>query len=145
MALTEFSTQASVEARANSARVKLWTDKNRDGTPDPATLTQGFQFATGLIFEYLTQRYGEAELSVWTISTAPARVLRISDDLCMWYFSSGNQSQNPLIQAIYNAAIDSLESIRDYTSVLYGATEAVDGNSATEEIESPFDKVYFNV
>ena len=145
MALTEFSTQATVEARANSARVKLWTDKNRDGTPDPVTLTQGFQFATGLIFEYLTQRYGEAELSAWTIATAPARVLRISDDLCIWYFSSGNQSQNPLIQAIYDAAIDSLESIRDYNSSLYGAVEAVDGNSVTEDPESPFDKVYFNV
>lgn len=144
MALTEFSTQASVEARASSARVKLWTDKNNDGTPDPLTLTQGFQFASGVIFEKLTPRYGETVLEGWTIATAPPRILRISDDLCMWFFSSGLNAQNPLIQAIYDEAISSLDAIASKTAYLYGATDGVTLASATEAPDDPFDRVYFN-
>jgi len=144
MDLTAFSTQATVEARASSARVKLWTDKNKDGTPDPDTLTQGFQFATGLIFEKLQQRYGETELASWTISTAPARILRISDDLCMWVFSSGLNAQNPLIQVIYDEAIQSLDDIASTKVSLYGATEGVTLTSSTEAPDDPFDRTYFN-
>lgn len=145
MALNPLSTQASVEARASAARVLLWTDKDDDDTPDPVTLDQGFQFAAGLILEYCNQRYGETEAGGWTLTTAPARILRISDDLCMWYFSSGNFSQNPLIETIYNAAIASLEGIRDKTVSVYGAVEGVTGTSDTDEPTNPFDdRTYFN-
>lgn len=152
MALEEFSTLASIQQRANSKRILGWTDKDGDSIPDPATLSQGYQFASGVIFEYLNKRYGEAELASWTISTAPARVLAISDDLCIWYFSSSNNSQNELISILYDAAITSLTAIRDKQSDLYGATEGVDGTSETvsgDDLVDPFlvdgeELVYFN-
>lgn len=123
MALEEFSTLASIQARANSKRVLGWTDKNADTIPDPETLAQGYQFASSFIFQYICQRYGETQIAAWTISTAPARVLSLSDDLCIWYFSSSNNAQNPLIAQIYEEAIKTLEGIRDGTLSLYGATE----------------------
>ena len=103
-------------------------------------------------------RYGESVLESWTISTAPARILAISDDLCMWYFAGGNNSQNPLIDQIYEAVIASLTAIRDRVSGLYGATASTTGRTVTEKLventeptdltdqsENPFaDRVYFD-
>jgi len=152
MALTEFSTLTSIQQRTNAQRVLGWTDDDDDSTPDSATLTQGYQFASGLIFEHLNQRYGETELASWTISTAPARLLAISDDLCIWYFSGKNSSQNDLIEEIYLKAIASLEAIRDKISDLYGVSESVAGTSETvsgDDLVDPFEvdgeaPIYYN-
>ena len=152
MALTEFSTLTTIQQRTNTQRILGWTDDVDDSTPDAATLTQGYQFASGLIFESLQKRYGETELASWTISTAPARILAISDDLCIWYFSSKNSSQNKLIEEKYQRALASLEAIREGTSALYGASEGTTDTSETvsgDDLVNPFlvddaDPVYFN-
>jgi phage gp36-like protein len=145
MALTEFSTLASVQAFASTARIKLWTDKNGDDTPDTETLTQGFQFASATIFGYCQQRYGEMELESWIIDDCPPLVLYLSNVLSIWFFSAGNYAQNELIGELYQNAITTLEGIRDGTIKLYGALETVDGNSVTEAMENPFDDIaYFN-
>lgn len=147
MALPEFSTLASVQLRANSKRIKGWTDKDKDSIPDPDTLTAGFQFASGLIFEYLVQRFGETQLAAWTSITCPARILAISDDICIHYFSSSNHAQNELIRQLYNDAIKSLENIRDYKAGLYGATEDMTDKYVFEETDSDSqfeDKMYWD-
>ena len=139
MALEALSTQATVEARASAARVKLWTDKNKDGTPDPTTLDQGFQFATGLIFGHLVKKFGETVLASWTISTAPAEILRISDALCMWYFSSGNNSQNELVREIYQDAVQRLIDISSGARRLYGVVAGVTSTTTTDTLDDPFE------
>jgi phage gp36-like protein len=145
MALPEFSTLQSVQTRANSKRIKGWTDKDKDSIPDPDTLTAGFQYASGLIFEYLVQRYGETQLAAWTSADCPARLLAISDDLCLHYFSSANYAQNDLIIEIYRGAIQSLENIRDYKVGLYGATESMTDKYVFEETDSQFEELtYWN-
>jgi len=146
MALTEFSTLTTVQQRANSKRVLGWTDKNSDTIPDPGTLTQGYQFASGLIFSYLTRRYGETVISAWTISTAPERVLSISDDLCVYWFSSSNNSQSPLLLQLYQEALLSLERIRDGVDDLYGVTEDLSERTEVDDADSSFDAdiVYYN-
>ena len=152
MVLEAFSTRATVNARAETDRITIWTGD--DSTKEAA----GFQFASGLIFEYLLPRYGEATLESWTISTAPARVLSLSDDLAVWYFAGGKNALNPLVQEIYDAAIASLTAIRDRVSGLYGATAGTTGRTVTdtlventtpttltEQTENPFkDRVYFD-
>lgn len=145
MALPVFSTLTSVQTRANSRRIKGWTDKDKDTIPDPATLTAGFQYASGLIYEYLVQRYGETQLAAWTIANCPARLLAISDDLCLHYFSSANYAQNDLIIEIYREAISSLQAISKYEVGLYGATEDMTDKYVFEETDSQFeDKIYWN-
>jgi len=145
MALPEFSTLESVQTRANSRRIKGWTDKDKDSIPDPATLTAGFQYASGLIFEYLVPRFGEPQLAAWTIDDCPPRLLAISDDICIHYFSSANFGQNELIRQLYEDAIMSLENIRDYKVGLYGATEDMTDKYVFEETDSQFeDKTYWN-
>lgn len=145
MALTEFSTQESVETRTADKRIKFWSDKDGDKIIDPEVLTAAFQFAAGKISEYIVQRYGETEFESWTIDTAPARVLSLSDDLSVYYLATRLNSVNDLIQTIYNDAITTLEGIRDKTIFLYGATEGITGASATGEPDDPFsDRLYYN-
>ena len=145
MSLPEFSTLTSIQLRANSKRIKGWTDKDGDTIPDSDTLTAGFQYASGLIFEYLVHRFGETQIEEWTISTCPARLKAISDDLCIHYFSSSNNSQNELIRQLYDDAIQSLTAIRDSQAGLYGATEDMTDKYVFEEADSQFeDMQYWN-
>jgi hypothetical protein len=145
MALPEFSTLTSVQLRANKKRIKEWTDKDGDSIPDSDTLTAGFQYAAGLAFEYLVPRFGETQLADWTISDCPARLLAISDDLCIHYFSSSNNAQNKLVRQLYDDAIQSLIAIRDYKVGLYGATEDMTDKYVFEETTSQFeDMQYWN-
>jgi phage gp36-like protein len=157
MALEEFSTQASVEARASEEGLLLWTDKDGDDSVDATTLTQGFQEATAIIFGYLQKRFGSTELASWTLSDCPALIPRISDALCIGIFSGGNYAQNPNFEKIYNNAITMLKEIRAGDMDLYGATESTTQTSQTEklvnELEDPTltdrtynhfkDRVYF--
>lgn len=145
MALPVFSTLTTVQVRANVKRIQGWTDKDRDSTPDPATLTAGFQYASGLIFEYLVQRFGETQLAAWTSATCPPRILAISDDLCIYWFSSSNNAQNPLIRQLYEDAIASLEAIRDYKVGLYGATEDMTDKYVFEEtdVDAQFEEIQY--
>jgi len=146
MALPEFSTLTTVQQRANSKRILGWTDNNNDSIPDPGKLTQGYQFASGLVFSYLTRRYGETVLAAWTISTAPGRVLAISDDLCVYWFSSSNNAQSELINHIYLEAIAALERIRDGVDDLYGVTEDMSERAEVDDADSSFDEdiTYYN-
>jgi hypothetical protein len=158
MSLEVFSTQTTLENRKDALGLLTWTDDDDDDTPDSATLAQAFQEASGKIFEYLLPRYGETELASWTISTAPDRILRISDDLCIRFVATRHHSQNELIQTIYDEAIESLRAIRDHESGLYGASytlrtctteklvsDSTDNASSDEESENPFkDRTYFN-
>ena len=145
MALPEFSTLTSVQLRANAKRIKGWTDKDKDSIPDTDTLTAGFQYASGVIFEYLNRRYGETELADWTISTAPPRILAISDDLCIYWFSSSNNSQNDVTQRLYADAIVTLERIRDGSVSLYGVVEDMSDKYAVEKLDAAYeDKEYWN-
>ena len=75
-----FSTQASVEARASSRRLLLWTDTDRDDVPDTTVLNAGFERAQNLIYEYLKPRYGDTELLAWQ-TTQPDSIKKMSDDL----------------------------------------------------------------
>jgi len=145
MALPEFSTLTSIQQRANAKRVLGWTDKDGDTVPDPGTLTQGYQYATGVIFSYLNTRYGETVLEAWTISTAPARILALSDDLCIYYFSSSNNAQNPLVLRLYNDAIAALERIRDNVESLYGVVEDMSDKYEVDDLDAAYDdREYFN-
>jgi len=145
MALPEFSTLTSIQLRANAKRIKGWTDKDKDSIPDTDTLTAGFQYASGVIFEYLNRRYGETELAGWTISTAPPRILAISDDLCIHWFSSSNDRQNPLIRELYTDAIATLERILTGKVSLYGVVEDVSDKYVVEELDAAYeDKEYWN-
>ena len=145
MALEEFSTLLSIQQRANEKRILGWTDKNKDDIPDPGTLTQGFQEVTGIMFEYLNKRYGETALATWTISLAPARLLSISDDLCLWYFGTSNNAQAVLLRTIYEDAIASLEKIRDGINDLYGATEDMSDRFVVEDLEDGYEElIYYN-
>jgi phage gp36-like protein len=140
MALPEFSTLESTQLRANAKRIKGWTDKDKDTTPDTDTLTAGFQYASGVIFEYLTRRFGETQLASWTLANCPPRLLSISDDLCLYYFSSMNNSQNTLIKDLYDNAIASLNAIGSGAVMLYGATEDVTDKFVVDDADSGYEE-----
>ena len=111
--MSYYSTQASIEATVTSNRVRIWGDKNADGTVDPASLSQALAFAKSRILAHVWRRYGDAIVSAWTETTAPELIQGISDDLTLYYLASGANALNPIIEMNYKDAVAMLAQIRD--------------------------------
>ena len=123
-----YSTQATLEARVKSLRLKMWGDKNEDGLLDSATMTQAFAGAQAEILAYIGQRYGSTVTDAWTETTRPDLVGMISDDLTLYILNAGSNAMHPLIVRNREDAIKRLEMIRDYVLSLPG----VDFESGSE-------------
>lgn len=111
--MSYYSTQATIEAKATSNRVRIWGDKNADGTIDPASLSQALAFAKSRILAHVWRRYGDTEINSWTDTTAPDLIKGISDDLALYYLASGANAVNPVIDLNYKDATAQLVAIRD--------------------------------
>lgn len=137
MATEYFSSQTTIEAKVRSSRVKLWGDKNADGTLDPVTLDQAFAFAKGMILSYVQRRYPEA-LDL-TFSTCPPLLRALSDDLTLYYLASGANAINPIQDLNYKNALAMLQMIRDYQNDVPEFEDCTSIQTLTEETESVFD------
>lgn len=107
-----YSTQARLEALASTARVKLFGDKNRDGTVDSTSLTQALAFAKNHIDALLCRRFQGTPFT-WTSATVPPVLIPISDNLALYYLASGSIGVTEAIQRNYDQAIQFLQDIVD--------------------------------
>jgi len=147
MALEPFSTQATIGQRVTDARVLGWAREPDDETTiDTDKLNQAIQEASGRILGVLLSRYGETELESWTLTTAPAQVLHISDGLCVGILSNSAFSQNEECQEIYDEAKAYLEALRTFEMDLYGVVEGYTDVSVVEaqDDDDIDDATYFN-
>ena len=135
---TYFSSQITIESKVRSSRVKIWGDKNADGTIDPTTLDQALVFARNYILAMVTRRYGTQALA-WTFDTCPPFLKAVSDDLTLFYLASGANAVNPVIDLNYKNAVAMLTMIKDYEADLPGVDDTPAIETATEETESVFD------
>lgn len=138
MASAYFSSQTTIEAKVRSSRVKLWGDKNADGTLDPTTLDQALAFAKSYILAMITRRYGTQALT-WTFDTCPTLLKALSDDLTLYYLASGANAVNPVIDLNYKNAVAMLTMLKEYQADLPGVDDTPAIETITEEMESVFD------
>lgn len=138
MASAYFSSQMTIESKVKASRVKLWGDKNADGTIDPTTLDQGLSFARSQILAYLTRRYG-AQALAWTFDTVPPILRAVSDDLTLYYLATGANAVNPVIDLIGKNALATLSMLRDYEIDLPGVDDTPAIATTTGTTDSVFD------
>lgn len=138
MASAYFSSQSTIEAKVRSSRVKLWGDKNADGTLDPATLEQALIYAKQTILAYVVKRYGAQALD-WTFDSCPPLLKAVSDNLTLFYLASGANAINPVIELNQKNALSMLTMLKDYDIDLPGVDDSPAIETATEETESVFD------
>ena len=138
MASAYFSSQTTIEAKVRSSRVRLWGDKNADGTLDPVTLEQGLSFAKASILALLARRYGTQALN-WDFDTCPPLLKAVSDDLVLYYLATGANAVNPVIDSSYKNAVAMLTLIKEYDADLPGVDDTPAIETTTEETESVFD------
>lgn len=138
MASAYFSSQSTIEAKVRSSRVKLWGDKNADGTLDPATLEQALVDAKHTILAYIVKRYGAQALD-WTFDSCPPLLKAVSDNLTLFYLASGANAINPVIELNQKNALSMLTMLKDYDIDLPGVDDSPAIETATEETESVFD------
>lgn len=138
MASAYFSSQATIEAKVRASRVRLWGDKNADGTLDPTTLDQALISAKSHILGFTKRRYGQQALLA-TFDTCPPLLKAVSDDLTLYYLATGANVVNPVIDLLYKNALATLENIREYRVDVpeWDDTPAIE--TTTEETESVFD------
>lgn len=138
MASAYFSSQTTIEAKVRASRVRLWGDKNADGTLAPTTLDQGLLFAKTHILSSVKRRYGTQAL-IATFDSCPPLLKAVSDDLVLYYLATGANVVNPVIDMLYKNALATLENIREYRVDVpeWDDTPAIE--TATEETESIFD------
>jgi phage gp36-like protein len=115
-----YSTQATIEARVKTLRVKMWGDHNEDGVIDTATLTQALTAAKCEILTYIGQRYGTTLTDTWTDSTRPDLIGMISDDITLYFLNAGSNVIHPIISKNHEDAVKRLEGLRDYVLSLPG-------------------------
>lgn len=137
MATEYFSSQTTIEAKVRASRVKLWGDKNADGTLDPATLEQALASAKSIILSYVARRYPQA-LDL-TFSACPPLLKALSDDLTLYYLASGANAVNPVQDLNYKNAVTMLTMIRDYENDVPELDDSTALQTTTEETESVFD------
>lgn len=137
MATEYFSSQTTIEAKVRASRVKLWGDKNADGTLDPATLEQALASAKSIILSYVARRYPQA-LDL-TFSGCPPLLRALSDDLTLYYLASGANAVNPVQDLNYKNAVAMLTMIRDYENDVPELDDSTALQTTTEETESVFD------
>lgn len=129
-----WATQAEVEAKIYSARLKNWGDKDRDGLVDTASLTLAFQEAQAICSSFLLERYG-SYLSGWSSTSCPWLVKTVYLDLVVWSLATGSNAISPAIQKRYELAMDTLTRINDGKQSIYDEnnsgvlTEATPGYS----------------
>ena len=140
MASVYFSSQSTIEAKVRASRVRLWGDKNADGTLDPTTLEQGLIYAKNHILAMIARRYGSQALD-WTFDTCPPFLKAVSDDLTLYYLASGANVVNPVIDLNYKNAIAMLTLLKDYEMDLPGVDDTPAIETTTQETESVFDDV----
>lgn len=140
MASAYFSSQSTIEAKVRASRVRLWGDKNADGTLDPTTLEQGLIYAKHHILAMMSRRYGSQALA-WTFDTCPPFLKAVSDDLTLYYLASGANVVNPVIDLNYKNAIAMLTNLKDYEMDLPGVDDTPAIETTTEATESVFDDV----
>lgn len=138
MASAYFSSQTTIESKVRASRVKIWGDKNADGTLDPTTLEQAFAFAKSTVLALVSRRYGSQALN-WTFDSCPSLLKAVSDDLTLYYLASGANAVNPVIDLNYKNAVAMLTMLKDYEADLPGVDDTPAIETTTEETESVFD------
>lgn len=130
----------SVQAKAGVERVMSWLDKDADGAPNAETLSQGFLSAQQTILSYISDRYG-AQCLDWDIDTVPDALRTHSDALSIWYFATGSNAVNDIVQVWHDLTMQFLENIRDGLISIPGVSDATDYDSATAELTDGFDSI----
>jgi len=130
-----YSSQATLEAKVIPLRVKLWGDKDRDGTVDSETLEQALAFAKNHILSVVYQRYG-SQADDWDFDTAPPIIKTLSDDLAIFYLATGTQTLNPVIQQNFENAMSTLKAINLYEMTIPGVSDEDDYQIITETYDS---------
>jgi phage gp36-like protein len=129
-----FSSEATIEAKVKAARVKLWGDRDRDNTVDPATLAAALRSARNRIVAKLTARYG-AGVIAWSIADCPPILTDISDDLAIYFMASGSgNALSPQIQTNYDNAIALLTELADGTAALIGSDDSITSADTSSSI-----------
>jgi phage gp36-like protein len=134
-----FSTQASIEARISSLRLKGFADFDNDDTVDEGTLTAAYKRARGLIRGSLEKVYGQTIIDTWTSDTVPELVGTISDDLCIYQLAIGNPMLMQACQLIRENALADLKMIASGEVSLYGTDGQTTDEFVVERSNSDFD------
>jgi len=133
-----WSSETTIKNKVKASRINLYGDKNRDGSVDPDSLTQGLNFAKQRILMYVEDRYG-AQCDDWDSDTVPDALKNISDDLTIYYLASGQNEVNPIVLRNYEMAIDLLEKLHDGMVSLPGVS---DFETDTETVTSYSHSIY---
>lgn len=134
-----YSTQATLEAKAMAARVRVWGDKDANGSLDNTSMIQAFSYAKATILSYIAQRYG-SQVSSWDSDSAPSLIKAISDDLSLYYLASGNNAINSIIEMNRQLSISTLEMIADYKIQIFDINDSSDYDTYTCLRESDFEE-----
>ncbi len=134
------STQASLNARAGVNRVKLFGDKDRDGTVDPTTLEQALEYGDQQVKGHLSPRYG-SQVNAWDSATAgtPTICKRLSDDICLYWLSTSVPIGNPTIKEAYESALSTLNLLSSYVMNLPEISDQTDYDTVTGEMDDVFE------
>ena len=132
------STQASLEAIAGQHRVKLFGDKDRDGTVDAQTLTQALQYGDQVVKSQLFPRYG-SQVSAWDSdnSDTPLFASGLSDKICLHWLSESTAIGSKTISTGYTEALRMLSMIAGYQMSLPGIDD-ISNEVAVEEMSDPY-------
>jgi phage gp36-like protein len=133
-----FSSQTTIEAKVKAARIKIWGDRDRDGTLDSDTLDQALKFAKNRILGYVQTRFG-SQVHDWVLADVPDVLREISDSLTLWYIAGGQNAMNDVIALNYKEAMTSLERMRDYEMDIPEVSDSDDYQTVTDDFDSDFE------
>jgi len=113
-----WATQAELEAKILSSRLKNWGDKDRDGLIETVSLANAFQEAQGVCSSFITERFG-GYLRDWTATTVPYLIKSCYLDLAVWAVATGSNQISPTVQKRYEEALKTLQAIKEGTQDIY--------------------------
>jgi len=120
MAEAYFSTQASVQIKADALVLQWWLDEDQDGSIDADAFDAARQEAKDEILSYVEPRYGSTICDAWNTDTRPEWVGTVSDWLTLYHSLSGNNAAHPVAVRRYEETIAKLEKVATYTLMIPG-------------------------
>lgn len=135
-----FSSEATISAKVKLAKLKVWGDRDRDGTLDPLMLASALKSAASTITAALYRRYG-AQVLTWDIDddSVPDLLETVSDKLTIYEIASGNNVINESVKTWQQEALKTLSDVASYNILLPGIAEAGASEISTASFESVFD------
>lgn len=136
-----FSSEATISAKVKLAKLKVWGDRDRDGTLDPLMLAAALKSAASTITAALHRRYG-AQVLTWDIDddSVPDLLEGVSDKLTIYEIASGNNAINESVKTWAQDALKTLSDLASYNISLPSVAEAGADEISTASFESVFDR-----